>query len=533
MLSRFSTARSVQNEQPSTLTNPVPATHEVLDRTVLDALPTPIMLCHPQTLIIYYVNEASKQALAGLSHLLPVPVSKMVGQNIDIFHKHPEHQRQLLANPDNLPHQAIVKLGDSSLDLTVNAVGADPKNPTALMLTWTNATQRLASEEKANRLIATINEMPINAMLCDPETLKITYANKASFNTLKKIEHLLPVKADKLVGQSIDIFHKHPEHQRKMLANPANFPHRAQIKLGDEHLELYIASIPDRKGNPITFLLTWSIISERVGMASTLTSAVDVVSQSAATLIDNAGSLTEASGKTAQEAAALGSAADQTSDMARTVAAATEELAASTQEITRRTKESARLVEQVVDAVGGASGTMTSLESTATRIGEVVDLIKAIASQTNLLALNATIEAARAGEAGRGFAVVANEVKSLATQTASATGDIIAQVEAIQSATAAAAKALSDIRSLVNKVESEASGIAVSASEQGMATKEIAVNVQATASAADQMSHAIRQIIDLASSSQTGASDVRIAANELSGWSKNFEQDVKRLINTH
>jgi hypothetical protein len=39
MLSRFSTARSVQNEQPSTLTNPVPATHEVLDRTVLDALP--------------------------------------------------------------------------------------------------------------------------------------------------------------------------------------------------------------------------------------------------------------------------------------------------------------------------------------------------------------------------------------------------------------------------------------------------------------------------------------------------------------
>src|SRR6185295_18082008 len=51
--------------------------------------------------------------------------------------------------------------------------------------------------------------------------------------------------------------------------------------------------------------------------------------------------------------------------------------------------------------------TMTELGKAATRIGEVIGLIQAIAGQTNLLALNATIEAARAGEAGRGFAVFA------------------------------------------------------------------------------------------------------------------------------
>src|SRR5712692_9875889 len=59
----------------------------------------------------------------------------------------------------------------------------------------------------------------------------------------------------------------------------------------------------------------------------------------------------------------------------------------------------------------------SELSGAATRIGEVIGLIQAIAGQTNLLALNATIEAARAGEAGRGFAVVAAEVKSLAGQT--------------------------------------------------------------------------------------------------------------------
>ena len=60
-----------------------------------------------------------------------------------------------------------------------------------------------------------------------------------------------------------------------------------------------------------------------------------------------------------------------------------------------------------------AQATVHGLAAAAEKIGEVVELINAIAGQTNLLALNATIEAARAGDAGKGFAVVAGEVKSL------------------------------------------------------------------------------------------------------------------------
>src|SRR6202035_4993165 len=87
------------------------------------------------------------------------------------------------------------------------------------------------------------------------------------------------------------------------------------------------------------------------------------------------------------------------------------------------------------------SHSMIQLGSAATRIGEVIGLIQAIAGQTNLLALNATIEAARAGEAGRGFAVVASEVKSLASQTAKATEEVATQIGAIQSAAGDATEA--------------------------------------------------------------------------------------------
>lgn len=188
---------------------------------------------------------------------------------------------------------------------------------------------------------------------------------------------------------------------------------------------------------------------------------------------DVAWQMLETSEVSAAQALGVVSSAEQVSSSIHAIASATEELGATIRDVAVHASEASSVAMKGAEQVVAADATVAQLEEASRRIEKVVDLITQIASQTHLLSLNATIEAARAGEAGRGFAIVAGEVKDLALQTATATGNVSESVHAIQGGASRAAAAMSSVTETISLVSSNQVAIATAVEQQNAATTEI------------------------------------------------------------
>ncbi len=457
---------------------------------------------------IIYVNPSSVETLRGLEHLLPCPLDQVVGQSLDIFHKNPEFQRKILSNPRNLPHKAIIDLGDEKLDLLVTATTDDEGNYTGPMVTWELVTEKLRMEQEAAQKSAIVENAPINIMLADTDG-KILYMNPASDRTLRTIEDELPVRVDDIVGGSYDVFHKSPSHQRRLLSDPKNLPHEAQITVGKNILALTASAIFDAQGNFSGPMIAWEVITEQVESRRREDQLMTDITEAATQFTEGSRVISETAQTLAQGS--------------QTQSASVEEMSASIEELTRSidavkenagdadalAKETSLMAEEGGSAVQKSVEAMDLIKRSSEQIGEIIQVISEIASQTNLLALNAAIEAARAGEHGLGFAVVADEVRKLAERSGEATKEISALIkestQRVDEGSNLSEQTAQGLQKIVEGVEATAKKI----SEIATATVEQAQNAQ-------EVGTAIQEVSKVTEDSAAGSEELASSAEELS-----------------
>jgi methyl-accepting chemotaxis protein len=367
-----------------------------------------------------------------------------------------------------------------------------------------------------------IEQMPVGVMVADPnDAMRITYANAHALDLAGRIESVMSVRAQDMVGHGIEVFQALPAGIIATLADPANLPHKARLRMGPETLDLNVTALRDAAGAYTGAMLGWQRVTEQARLADTfeadIGAVVNSVAAAAAQMQVSARSLTEAAAESGREAMAVSEAGSQANADVQAVAAAAEEMAASVEEITRRVAEAADVARRAVAEAKATDSTVRGLAEAASRIGDVVRLIGEIAGQTNLLALNATIEAARAGEAGKGFAVVASEVKNLAGQTAKATEEIGRQIAEMQGATTQAVDAIRAIGSTVDRTSDIATAIAAAVEQQGATTREIARSAAQVAEATGTVARKIEGIRTAAGSTGDSAAAVLQASGALAG----------------
>jgi methyl-accepting chemotaxis protein len=235
-----------------------------------------------------------------------------------------------------------------------------------------------------------------------------------------------------------------------------------------------------------------------------------------------AGELRNDAGSTRQGARDAADKSAETSAHFEAVAAAAQELAASISEVSRIMENADAVSARATGETQKAGESMRELDKAGREVEAIAGLVADIAEQTNLLALNATIEAARAGEAGKGFAVVASEVKALAEQTAKATSDIRARIEAIGSASQGAGEALSRITEIIEEVRASSASARGAFGEQSGATNEIAQLAERAAQSTGGIRERIGEV-------NTAAERTREAADRFAGSSQALGHAAGRL----
>jgi methyl-accepting chemotaxis protein len=440
-------------------------------KNALDKCSTNVMIADAGNHIIY-MNETVTQMMAGneaeLRKSLPqFDARRLLGQNIDIFHKNPSHQRNMLSAL-SATHRTEIKVGTLTFGLAANPIVDDQGERVGTVVEWADRTAEVATEREIDAMVA--------AASAGNFSLRLVTQGKSGFFS----------KLSSGMNQLMDTSEQGLNDVAGLLGALAEGDLSYRIERDYEGL---FGKVKD-SGNQTAEQLT-RVLGEVRAAADALTGAATQVSATAQSLSQAASEQASSVEQTSASIDVMSTSIAQNSDNAKV----TNNMA------TKASKEAA-------DGGSAVTQTVSAMKQIAQKIGIVDD----IAYQTNLLALNAAIEAARAGEHGKGFAVVAAEVRKLAERSQEAAKEIGDLAGNSVSTAERAGKLLDEIVPSIRKTSDLVQEIAAASQDQNQ-------SVMLIGSAMGQLSKATQQ-------NASASEELAATSEELSGQAEQLQQSV-------
>ncbi len=370
-------------------------------KQALDNVTANVMIANTDFEIIYLNNAVTnmmRNAESDLRKDLPgFNVNSLVGANIDVFHKNPAHQRNLVGAMTST-FSSEIGVGGRTFGLTANPIVVEGDR-IGTVVEWVDRTAEVTIESEIDRVV--------EAAGTGDFTQQISLDGKDGFfRNLSEGLNTLVSTIEVALNDTLRVLGA-----------------MARGDLTERITRDYQGSFGQLKDDAN---LTADKLTEVIGnirnSSGTIISASNEIAQGNADL----------SQRTEEQASSLEETASSMEEMASTVRQSAENAVTAN----GQAADAQGKAEQGGEVVSRAVVAMEEINTASKKIADIIGVIDEIAFQTNLLALNAAVEAARAGEQGRGFAVVAAEVRNLAGRSA------------------AAAKEIKDlIRDSVNKVE--------------------------------------------------------------------------------
>jgi len=486
----------------------------------LDQITANIMIADAGLNIRYMnkaVQELLKEAETDLKKELPrFDFEKLIGSNIDIFHKNPSHQRNMLAQLQG-QHRATIWVGHRAFDLIVTPLRANGKI-TGFAVEWANAKERLQNMDYTAQMEAVSRSQAIIEFSTDGE---IVTANENFLNALG-------YRLDEIKGRNHKMlveptYAQSPEYSEFWAALRRGEVQSAEFTRYGKNGKLVVINaaynpILDAKGKVVKVVKFATDVTQRVHAVNTIGAALTKLAQGdlsfsidepfAPDFEELRRTMNDALSQMRNTLSAVAHSTDQidmgtreisqsAEDLSRRTeqqAASLEETAAALDEITVNVNNASRRADDARQAaitasnnatrsghvVADAVAAMSRIESSSNQISNIIGVIDEIAFQTNLLALNAGVEAARAGEAGKGFAVVAQEVRELAQRSAQAAKEIKGLIRNSSEEVSTGVKLVSEtgeslrtIHENITSVNQHMEAIASSAKEQAVGLSEV------------------------------------------------------------